>query len=222
MASHQFNGSSRFQSNRQSMNGRGTAGHKPPAPRRPAQHRARRATVQAIAVVLGPVRRLLVIDVDGTEAHDALVDRLGSEPLAPKAFSGSRKPDRYHLFFRCPDIPTKAKSTPWHAKLEFRGKGGIVIIPPSLHKSGHRYAWADGRSPDDLPLPELPAEIVTALQSTRPTPPPAQDPGEVKIENASPTTRVFLTGAYADGPDWNGRLFRAACDLADCPSSWLK
>ena len=39
---------------------------------------------------------------------------------------------------------------------EFRGKGGIIIAPPSLHKSGHRYAWAKDRSPDDLALPEVP------------------------------------------------------------------
>ena len=167
-----------------------------------------------LAVVLGPVSGLLVIDVDGTEAHSVLVERLGSEPLAPKAISGSRKPDRYHLFFRCPDIATKAKATPWHPKLEFRGKGGIVIIPPSLHKSGHRYTWAEGRCPDDLPLPQLPAEIVAALQPTRPAPPPTRITGDVNIENASPTTRAFLAGTYADGPDWNGRLFRAACDLA--------
>ena len=36
----------------------------------------------------------------------------------------------------------------------------------------------------------------------------------MSIENASHSTRAFLAGTYADGPDWNGRLFRAACDLA--------
>jgi hypothetical protein len=29
----------------------------------------------------------------------------------------------------------------------------------------------------------------------------------------SPTTRAFLKGQFADGPGWNDRLFRAACDL---------
>ena len=167
-----------------------------------------------LAVVLGPVSNLLVIDVDGTEAHEQLVERLGSMPVAPEAISGSHKPNRYHLFFRCPNMPTKAKATPWNPKLEFRGKGGIVIIPPSLHPSGNRYAWADGRSMDDLPLTELPAEIVAALQPTRSEPLPIQATGDLKIEDASPTTKAFLTGTYAEGPDWNGRLFRAACDLA--------
>lgn len=166
-----------------------------------------------LAVILGAVSALFVIDVDGSEAHAALLRHLGEEPLAPKALSGSRKPDRYHLFFRCPPCPTKAKTTPWHPQLEFRGQGGIVVIPPSLHKSGHRYEWAPGRSPADLALPEVPQAILAALQtkgrSSNQEPVAAADG-----LRASPSTRRFLAGKYADGPKWNDRLYRAACDLA--------
>jgi hypothetical protein len=170
-----------------------------------------------LAVVLGPASDLFVIDVDGKDGHDALLGRLGAEPPAPKALSGSGEPHRFHLYFRCPDLPTTAKATPWHDKLEFRGKGGVVILPPSLHRSGRRYEWAEGRSPADVPLPQLPAEVVAAL---RPRPKPTPDPASpvfagmpIGVE-ASPSTRRFLAGAYADGPEWNDRLFRAACDLA--------
>jgi hypothetical protein len=167
-----------------------------------------------LAVVLGLVSGILVVDVDGPEAHAVLVERLGGEPVAPKAFSGSRQPSRYHLFFRCPSVPTRAKQTPWHPKLEFRGEGGIVVIPPSLHRSGHRYEWAPGQSPADLPFPEVPAEVVAALQSRpqrQPTP-TVQIDGTANVD-ACPSTRRFLAGAYASGPRWNERLFRAACDL---------
>lgn len=166
-----------------------------------------------LAVVLGPVSNLFVVDVDGPEAHAVLIDHLGSDPVAPKALSGSRKPHRYHLFFRW-SAATKAKATPWHSKLEFRGKGGIIVLPPSLHKSGHCYAWADGRTPDSIPLPELPAEIVAAL-----TPVPRSTPAgplQTVVEGVefSPSTQKFLAGEFADGPGWNHRLFRAGCDLA--------
>lgn len=167
-----------------------------------------------LTVVLGPVSGLLVVDVDGAEAHETLLERLGGEPVAPRVRSGSDDPNRYHLFFRCPDVPTKAKATPWHPKLEFRGQGGIVVIPPSLHKSGRRYAWVEERSPDDLPLPQLPAEILTALQPPRPASSQRVIVEGEAVEEASPSTQEFLNGKYADGPDWNGRLFRAACDLA--------
>ena len=52
------------------------------------------------AVVLGPVSNLVVIDVDGEDAHKELVRRLGEVPAAPTVLSGSGKPYRYHLFLR--------------------------------------------------------------------------------------------------------------------------
>jgi hypothetical protein len=169
-----------------------------------------------LALVLGPVSKVLVIDVDGPEAYDVLIERLGQEPLAPKALSGSRAPYRFHLYFKCPDLPTKSKQTPWHPKLEFRGKGGIVIIPPSLHKSGKRYAWSPGQSPEDLSLPEVPPAILKALT---PVPRPKSlplSPGKMRSVrgiDASARTLKFLSGAYSEGPRWNDRLFCAACDL---------
>jgi Bifunctional DNA primase/polymerase, N-terminal len=171
-----------------------------------------------LAVVLGPVSDLLVIDVDGDEAYAALIERLGSEPLAPKSLSGSRASNRFHLFFKHPPLKTRAKQTPWHSKLEFRGKGGVVVIPPSLHKSGYRYAWAQGRSPADIALPDAPQAVLDALS---PAPvvrregiaPGARRPGAWDDLDASPSTRAFLSGQYQNGPGWNSRLFQAACDL---------
>jgi hypothetical protein len=171
-----------------------------------------------LAVVLGPVSNLYVIDVDGVDAHAALMNQLGRKsPRAPKALSGSRAPGRYHLFFRCPDFPTRAKQTPWHKQLEFRGQGGIVIIPPSLHKSGNRYAWAEGRSPDDLELPDLPQVVLRALKPIPKAKPPSQSSAQfrksVASVDAAQSTLAFLSGQYQNGPNWNAKLFRAACDL---------
>ena len=171
-----------------------------------------------IGLVLGPHSGIFVIDVDGPEAHEALINSLGKEPPAPKALSGSRKPSRYHLFFRHPPVPTSAKATPWHDKLEFRGHRGLVVLPPSLHSSGHTYAWAPGQSLADVPLPPVPQAILAALQApraqARPQAPRAAavttDLPELK---ASPSTRDFLAGKHADGERWNERLFKAACDL---------
>jgi Bifunctional DNA primase/polymerase, N-terminal/Primase C terminal 2 (PriCT-2) len=118
-----------------------------------------------IALVLGPAFGLFVVDSDGEEAHQALVAHLGSVPLAPTVLSGSGKPFRYHMYFKHPDVPTRATFRPWHPTLEFRGYRGIVVAPPSMHKSGNRYRWAEGKSLDDLPLPELPAPILEALKA---------------------------------------------------------
>ena len=139
-----------------------------------------------IALVLGPAFGLLVVDVDGREAYDALLDRLGGEPEAPTVYSGSGDPHKRHFYFRHPDVPTKAKATPWHGKLEFRGHRGIVIAPPSLHKSGNRYRWAEGRSLDDLPLPEVPGPILAYFEE------------RAAREAAAAGTRAARSAARAD------------------------
>lgn len=117
-----------------------------------------------MAVVLGPVSGVLAVDVDGPDAHAELEWRLGAEPVAPKVLTGSGKPYRYHLLFRHPaDVPTRARVTPWHPQLEFRGLGGLSVLPPSVHPSGRRYRWANGRSLDEVELPDLPPLILDTL-----------------------------------------------------------
>jgi hypothetical protein len=211
--------------------------------RRPTEQEVRRWFARwpeaGVEVVLGPVSGLLVIDVDGAEALSELVGRLGGEPVTVKSITGKGDPSRFHLFFRHPDgVVTSAKATPWHPNLELRGHGGLIVLPPSVHPSGRRYAWAPGRSPDDLDPAETPAAVREALAwSASPRqdrPAPSADVAPVPASGAgrpapsvtsepvpcdgltvlvAPSTRDFLAGRYADGPGWNDRLFRAACDL---------
>ena len=68
----------------------------------------------------------------------------GVTPKAPRSISGRGRPYRYHLFFRPPEFPTKARATPWHKNLEFRGDCGIIVVPPTRHASGREYRWAMG------------------------------------------------------------------------------
>ena len=193
-----------------------------------------RFTDAGIALVLGSASDIFVVDVDGPDAYHELVDRLGSEPDAPTVLSGSGKPCKRHYYFRDPGLPTIARYCPWHPQLEFRGYRGIVIAPPSLHPSGNPYRWAKGKSLDDLPRPLVPAPILEALRArpvkrTGPRSPrrvagpsglvdvEADDLiGRLGEEGLCRETRRFLDGEYADEVGWNGRLFRAAADMAGC------
>jgi hypothetical protein len=175
-----------------------------------------------MALVLGPLSRVFVIDVDGPDAHQALLQHLGDVPVAPLALSGSRKAHRYHLYFRHPNIETRAKATPWHPQLEFRGNGGLVVLPPSPHKSGKRYAWAPGRAMHEIDMPEVPAAVLDALvvkATIAPACPPFQPMvletvvrGTLPLEVAA-STRAFLNGEFSEASGWNNRLFTAACDM---------
>ena len=178
-----------------------------------------------IALVLGPISNVFAIDVDGVEAEQALIEKLGHIPIAPTSNSGSRQPSRYHLLFKHPDLETRAKATPWHPNLEFRGQRGVLIMSPSIHPTGNRYSWEPGRSIFDIPLPDPPQQVMDALKdlAKRRTKLTAQSEratrtslGPPRIEGISSTTRLFLRGEFADGPGWNDAIFRAACDLSGC------
>ncbi|HWA24782.1 MAG TPA: bifunctional DNA primase/polymerase, partial [Lacunisphaera sp.] len=130
----------------------------------------------------------------------------------------------YHLFFKHPACATSPKITPWHSKLEFRGDRGIVVVPPSKHRSGNRYAWEAGKSPEEIALPELPTDILNALQEKARRAPSTNGHGPVELTepranrspraiDASPSTLAFLSGRLANASGWNQRLFDAACDL---------
>jgi hypothetical protein len=196
----------------------------------------RRFPDAGIAIVLGPVSGLFIVDVDGPDAHRALVARLGALPEAPTVCSGSGSPCKYHLFFKNPDVPTQARFCPWHRNLEFRGHCGIVVAVPSRHKSGNRYRWADGKSLDDLPLTEVPKPIYDALRARakskarsgpgKPSPTPLETLTTEQrssmalainlLDGIADSTRFFLHGLEAEGPRWNSKLFDAACDLCGC------
>ena len=48
-------------------------------------------------------------------------------------------------------------------KLDTRGEGGYVVVPPSRHPSGNLYQWAPDRSPASVPPEAAPAWLVDLL-----------------------------------------------------------
>jgi hypothetical protein len=61
------------------------------------------------------------------------------------------------------------------AHVDWRGRGGCVLAPPSRHISGGRYRWL--RIPDQAPLPEVPAALRALLE---PNPAPVSLPGSTR------------------------------------------
>jgi Bifunctional DNA primase/polymerase, N-terminal len=57
-------------------------------------------------------------------------------------------------------------------QVDWRGRGGYVVAPPSRHRSGHPYTWVAGRDLDTA-IPEVPAALLQRLQhrqAARPAP----------------------------------------------------
>src|SRR5215218_11080983 len=71
----------------------------------------------------------------------------------------------WHAWFR----PTGLGNRPPRglAHVDWRGRGGCVLAPPSRHVSGGSYRWLRGL--DQAPLPEVPAVLRDLLDPVLPT-----------------------------------------------------
>src|SRR5262249_22762622 len=97
---------------------------------------------------------LAVLDVDprngGDLALEDLVHTYGPLPETPLVISGGKGP---HHYFGLTGPLGKFDPGP---ELNLQADGALVVAPPSLHHSGHRYAWEASSHPDDVPLAPLP------------------------------------------------------------------
>lgn len=108
-----------------------------------------------VGVVTGPVSGLAVLDVDPRHGGDAALEDLesgwGALPETVRARTGGG--GRHLWFAAARPLP----SVDLAEGVELKATGGMVVAPPSLHRSGRRYRWEEGGSPsarDPAPLPE--------------------------------------------------------------------
>jgi hypothetical protein len=133
-----------------------------------------------VGVALEP-SGLMALDVDDRNGRDAAIAKLGAAqdalcplPATVEAVTGS---GCAHLYYRRPAHPIRGDVM----GITVRGRN-YVVAPPSLHRSGNRYAWEPGCSPDDVEVAELPDAWAEALRQ------PERDLSDV--------------GAPADEPTW--------------------
>jgi hypothetical protein len=105
------------------------------------------------------------LDVDGPAGLAALHQLAGTVGLrlpGPLVATGG---GGWHSWF----APTGLGNRPPHGldHVDWRGKGGCVLVPPSHHISGRPYRWL--RNLDQAPLPEVPTALRQLLDPDRPT-----------------------------------------------------
>jgi Bifunctional DNA primase/polymerase, N-terminal len=105
------------------------------------------------------------LDVDGPAGLAALRQLAGAAGLrlpGPLVATGG---GGWHAWF----LPTGLGNRPPRglAHVDWRGRGGCVLAPPSRHISGGTYRWL--RSLDQAPLPEVPAALRALLDPDPPT-----------------------------------------------------
>jgi hypothetical protein len=97
--------------------------------------------------------RFDVLDVDGPAGEQAireLTTAHGLHSSGPLVRTGG---GGWHFYLAPTDL---GNVHPWGlAHVDWRGRGGYVVAPPSRHASGHSYQWIEGRtlevSPGEVP-----------------------------------------------------------------------
>jgi hypothetical protein len=135
-----------------------------------------------------------VLDVDGVEGEASLVDYLvANEATLPSGPAASTGGGGKHLLFHITGAGNRAGML---AKVDWRGRGGYIVAPPSLHRSGQRYSWDD---PPATPLEFVPDALRTLVS------PPDDRPAHAG--HARP-----LPGGIGDGTAYGIRALDAELD----------
>jgi hypothetical protein len=106
------------------------------------------------------------LDIDGPGGLAALHQLAGTVGLrlaGPLVATGG---GGWHVWFRPTGLGNRPP--PGLTHVDWRGKGGCVLAPPSRHISGGTYRWLVGL--DQAPLVEVPATLRRLLDPDPPTP----------------------------------------------------
>jgi hypothetical protein len=115
--------------------------------------------------------RFDVLDVDGPTGTHAIRDlaaQHGLQSSGPLVRTGG---GGWHFYLAPTGLGNVRPRDVEH--VDWRGRGGYVVAPPSRHPSGHPYQWAHGRDLDVPPgqVPTVVLERLQPRQRQRPTEP---------------------------------------------------
>ncbi|MET7397350.1 bifunctional DNA primase/polymerase [Dactylosporangium sp. NPDC005572] len=130
--------------------------------------------------------RLDVCDIDTNDGLRAILDLLDIvRPAGPLVRSGYG----WHLWFAATGLGNRAGLLPG---VDWRGRGGYAVAPPSLHPTGRRYTFQQPfTGPADLPTcPDAVRRLVVAP----PPPSPELSAGDGQISDLDRYTQAALEG----------------------------
>jgi hypothetical protein len=120
-----------------------------------------------IGIATGAVSGLVVLDNDSYKGGDESLSALECtyQPL-PETVQQLTGGGGVHYCFAHPGTPVKNGVETLGAGLDIKGDGGYIVVPPSLHASGKRYAWELSHHPDEMALAPMPAWLLALAQET--------------------------------------------------------
>jgi hypothetical protein len=109
--------------------------------------------------------RFDVLDVDGPEGAQAIRELAAEHGLRSSGPLVQTGGGGWHYYLAPTGLGNARPAGLAH--VDWRGRGGYVIAPPSTHHSGRYYRWLPDRDLD-APLAEVPAVLLERLQPRQP------------------------------------------------------
>ena len=121
-----------------------------------------------IAVITGPISNLVVIDFDSPNAIEKFIHTVGEVPESISAKTG--RPGGRHVYLKwSDDLVIKTKTKVWE-DIDVKGKGGVVVVPPTIHPEAQiPYQW-ENIDPIEDGLEELadpPVELIKYIKKVQ-------------------------------------------------------
>ncbi len=117
-----------------------------------------------LGLLTGPSNGLLALDVDGEKGYQSIADK----PI-PDTWVNCTRRGKHYLFSWDDRLSTVASTKVGVLPgIDVRGKGGYVVISPSVGIGDFVYTWLPGSSPDDRPLSKPPEWLIQLLLKSEP------------------------------------------------------
>jgi hypothetical protein len=140
----------------------------------------------------GEASGLVVVDIDGEEGADSLVELESRHGQLPRTATVKTPRGGAHIYFQHPGVEVRPSVGELAPQVDVRGDGSYVLVPPSLGPNGRRY------EPDEqAPLAPLPDWLLARIAAA----PEARDAAP-----ASDWTRILRDGVAEGKTGRNGEL----------------
>jgi Bifunctional DNA primase/polymerase, N-terminal/AAA domain len=121
-----------------------------------------------IGLATGQLSGVVVVDLDGPVGFSSWAQ--AGFDRATRRTSTGREGGGEHLFYQHPGGERLGNRAGFLPKVDLRGDGGFVVLPPSRHHSGRLYAWVN----PEAPIAVMPQRLYELLRVTPASPPPSE------------------------------------------------
>lgn len=115
-----------------------------------------------IGIITGKISGIVVLDIDPPEGLESIKDKEIPDTVTIETGGGG-----VHYYFKYPEELEEVRNFQNKDDIpgvDFRGDGGLIYAPPSVHPSGNRYKFKEGKNPEEIEFAEVPHWLLDRLK----------------------------------------------------------